>query len=54
MKWTKEVSDWEWWTITVPDYDVRLKALTKELQLKWHFREKKQRNEMVDAIYVLK
>lgn len=53
QNWVREISDWEWWSIIVPDYQLRLKAITTELKLKWHFREKRVRNELIDWIYVM-
>ena len=54
QNWTKEISDWEWGSITVPDYHLRLKWVDVSLKLKWHYREKRQKSWLVDAIYVLK
>lgn len=51
--WTKEISDWEWWSITVPDYRLRLKWIEMSLKLKGHFREKRTNNWLIDWIYKL-
>jgi len=51
--WTKEISDWEGWSITVPDYHLRLKWIDMELRLKWHYREKRVKSWLIDAIYTL-
>jgi len=54
QNWTKEISDWEGWSITVPDYHLRLKWIDMSLKLKWHYREKRVKSWLIDAIYVLK
>ncbi len=53
LNWTKEISDWEWWSITVPDYHLRLKWIDMQLKLKWHYKEKRRKNWLVDGIYIL-
>ena len=53
LNWTKEISDWEWWSITVPDYHLRLKWIDMQLKLKWHYKEKRIKNWLVDGIYIL-
>lgn len=51
--WTKHISDWEWWSIIVPDYHLRLKWLDIELKIKWHYREKRIKDDEIDWIYTL-
>lgn len=54
LNWVTHISDWEWGSLIVPDYKLRLKSAELELKLKWHFREKRVKSWLVDAIYVLK
>ena len=52
--WTKHISDWDWWSIEVPDYKLRLRWIEVELRLKWKFKEQSMKDDLLDGIYVLK
>lgn len=53
QNWVKEISDGEWGSIIVSDYKLRLKAIDMSLKLKWHYREKRVKNWLVDGIYTM-